>query len=80
MLLRGTPLVDTPPVPAQFPGVSKKPSKVAEPQAPYAAKKPVKAAAAASKTSATSADDAAFKRITDKIFTERKELLRKLAQ
>ena len=60
-------------------GVSKKPHKVQEATAPYTAKKPVKAAVAP-KTSAASADDAAFKRATDKIFTERKELLRKLAQ
>jgi len=58
--------------------VSKKPHKVAESASSYAAKKPAKAAALS--TRATSADDAAFKRITNKIFTERKELLRKLAQ
>jgi hypothetical protein len=58
--------------------VSKKPHKVDEPQAPYPAKKPVQAASAKSGTA--SVTDAAFKRVTDKIFAERKELLRKLAQ
>jgi len=58
--------------------VSKKPHKVAESTSSYAAKKPAKAAAGLN-NSATSADNT-FKRITDKIFTERKELLRKLAQ
>ncbi len=59
--------------------MSKKPRKVDEPQAPYPAKKPAKAAPA-TKPGAVSVSDAAFKRVTDKIFTERKELLRKLAQ
>lgn len=60
-----------------LPPVSKKPSKVGEPQASYAAKKPAKAAPATKRAVASDAD---FKRITDKLFTERKELLHKLAQ
>ena len=56
--------------------MKKKPSKVNEPQASYAAKKPGKTAP----QPAPQADDAAFQRVADKIFTERKELLRKLAQ
>lgn len=58
--------------------MSKKPHKIEEPKAAYPAKKPAKAAPAAA--SPRQVDDAAFKRITDKIFTERKDLLRKLAQ
>ncbi len=59
--------------------MNKKPHKAEEAAAPYTAKKPVKAAPA-TKPSAVSVSDAAFKRVADKIFTERKELLRKLAQ
>jgi hypothetical protein len=62
--------------------MNKKPSKVQETVTPYGAKKPAKAAPA-SKTAASGmryVDDVAFKRVTDKIFAERKELLRKLAQ
>ena len=62
---------------AHIPPVSKKPHKTNEPKADYAAKKPAKAAAVA-KPEATK--DAEFRRITGKLFTERKELLRKLAQ
>jgi hypothetical protein len=58
--------------------VSKKPHKVAEPQAPYPAKKPAKVAVpVAGKAGDKSAE---FQRIAGKIFSERKELLRKLAQ
>jgi len=63
--------------------VSKKPHKVNEPQIPYAAKKPVKVAAASLKSTVPggqTVDDAAFKKVTDKIFSERKDLLHKLAQ
>lgn len=70
--------VDSVPPPAHCPGVSKKPHKIEEPKAAYPAKKPVKAASAPA--GPRQVDDAAFKRITDKIFTERKDLLRKLAQ
>jgi hypothetical protein len=56
--------------------VSKKPSKVNEPQAPYTAKQPAKATAAGKSLN----KDAEFRRIADKIFSERKELLHKLAQ
>lgn len=59
--------------------MSKKPSKVEESQSSYAAKKPAKAAARAPKSTGP-ADDAAFKKVADKIFSERKELLHKLAQ
>ena len=48
--------------------MKKKPAKVEEAAAPYTAKKSGKA------------DDAAFQKVADKIFVERKELLRKLAQ
>ncbi len=53
----------------------KKPFKVAESQAPYIAKKPAPAAASGKSTT----NGAEFRRITDKIFSERKELLHKLA-
>jgi len=56
--------------------VSKKPPKVDEPQAPYAAKKPAKRAA----PKKADPGEAEFKRIANKLFTERKELLHKLAQ
>jgi hypothetical protein len=59
--------------------VSKKSSKVEEPTTAYIAKKPAKVAPVTI-TGKADASDAAFKRATDKIFTERKELLRKLAQ
>lgn len=65
--------------PHPFP-VNKKPPKVGETQSPYTAKKAVVKAVASPKTGSISTDDAAFKRVTDKIFAERKELLRKLAQ
>ncbi|MDQ5980788.1 MAG: hypothetical protein QG602_3766 [Verrucomicrobiota bacterium] len=70
--------VDTPALPPHPSPVSK-PRKVEEPQATYAAKKPAKAASS-TKPGPASTSDEAFKRVTDKIFTERKELLRKLAQ
>lgn len=57
--------------------VSKKPRRVDEPKATYPAKKSAKATPAPRKTGAGSAE---FKRITDKLFSERKELLHKLAQ
>jgi hypothetical protein len=57
--------------------VKKKPAKIEEPKAAYAAKKPAKAAALPKKTDLGEAE---FKRITSKLFTERKELLHKLAQ
>ncbi len=76
----GTPLgpVDTPALPPQ-PALVSKPRKAEEPQATYGAKKPAKAASS-TKLGPASTSDEAFKRVTDKIFTERKELLRKLAQ
>jgi hypothetical protein len=61
--------------------VSKKPRKVQEPTAPYTAKKPVKAAALKSTVpGGQTVNDAEFKKVTDKIFSERKDLLHKLAQ
>lgn len=54
--------------------MSKKPHKVSDPSSPYAAKKPAKAAVKSVPA------DAEFQRITGKLFSERKELLRKLAQ
>jgi hypothetical protein len=63
--------------------VSKKPHKVNEPQVPYGAKKPGKVAVASRQSTVRGGqkgDDAAFKKATDKIFSERKDLLHKLAQ
>ena len=60
--------------------MSKKPHKVEEAATPYTARKPVKAAPAPTKSAVRPADDATFKKIADKIFAERKELLHKLAQ
>ena len=56
--------------------VDKKPHKVEEPQAIYAAKKSEKASIPAKK----SPDQEEFDRVAAKLFTERKELLHKLAQ
>ena len=68
--------VDTLPCRRIVPSVSKR-RKVDEPQAPYAARKPAKAAASPKKAAGA---DAEFKRITAKPFAERKELLQTLAQ
>jgi hypothetical protein len=73
------PPVDTPPRSHIFVPVSKKSSKVQEAAANYTAKKPVKAALSP-KPGPVSTSDQAFKRVTDKIFSERKELLHRLAQ
>lgn len=70
--------VDTTPAVAHCPGVDKKPHRAEEPKAAYPAKKPLAAAAAGSPS--RQVDEATAKRITEKIFSERKELLRKLAQ
>jgi hypothetical protein len=56
--------------------VDKKPHKVEEPQAHYAASKPAKIAPAVKKAPATTE----FDRIANKLLSERKELLHKLAQ
>ena len=72
--------VDSNGLPDQLGTVKKKPAKLEEPKAAYAAKKPAKAAPAPGQGSPSRADDATFRKITDKIFTERKELLHKLAQ
>lgn len=69
--------VDTPARPSHPAPVSEKPHKVGEPKTADATKKPAKAAAVPAKAGA---QDAEFKRITDKLLTERKELLHKLAQ
>ena len=72
--------VDRKPATGQRKGVMAKPRKVEEPVTPYTAtlKSPVKASAPADKKN--DVDEATFHRVVDKIFTERKELLRKLAQ
>ena len=59
-----------------------KPDKVEEPTAPYVAKQAVAQPAGVNPPAPTAkqADDAAFERVADKIFAERKELLHKLAQ
>lgn len=57
--------------------MSKKPHKVGEPKATYAAKKPAEQAPV---TSARYADPAKAKQSMDKVFRVHKELLRKLAQ
>lgn len=58
--------------------MKKKPAKIEEPATPYPGKKPAKAVAVGAESHET--DDATFKRISEKIFAERKDLLRKLAQ
>lgn len=58
--------------------MSKKPHKVNEPSSSYPAKKPAKTAVPES--GKEGAKNAEFQRIAGKIFAERKELLRKLAQ
>jgi hypothetical protein len=65
--------------------VMAKPRKVQEPAGTYAAKPPAKQArvASAQKTAAPQVrdlDDATAQRLADKIFSERKDFLRKLAQ
>jgi hypothetical protein len=62
-----------------------KPRKVGEPSSTYTAKTPAKQAPAApaQKTAAPQVrdlDDATAQKLADKIFSERKDLLRKLAQ
>jgi hypothetical protein len=62
-----------------------KPRKVGEPAGTYAAKPPAKRAPAASAKKVAALhgrdlDDATAQKLADKIFSERKELLRKLAQ
>ena len=61
------------------------PSKLEEPAAAYTATPPaVKAATAPARTAAAfqprHVDDATFRKAMDKVFTERKDLLRRLAQ
>lgn len=72
---RSTPPVDTPLVPAQIPHVSKKPSKVAEPHAPYAAKKPAKA-----ESGIKFADPAKVKATNAKLMRVHRVVLQKLAR
>jgi hypothetical protein len=60
-----------------------KPRKVQEPAGTYTAKKRVPKASSAPKTAAPQVrdlDDATAQKLADKIFSERKGLLRKLAQ
>lgn len=69
--------------------MNRKPRKVEEPAAPYTAK-PLSARPASSQSSqaslnpaspeARTLDNATFRKAMDRVFTERKELLRKLAQ
>lgn len=64
-------------------GVKRKPDRVEETAASYAAKRPAKACSTVPKSvlpDVQPADDATCKKVTDKIFAERKELLHKLAQ
>jgi hypothetical protein len=74
--------VDTPGRGRQVGGVKKKTFIAAEAAAHYTAKKAAKGKAAAKATGSGSArdSDAAFQQVVAKIFSERKELLRKLAQ
>jgi hypothetical protein len=63
--------------------VMAKPRKVGEPAGTYAAKPPAKRAPAAPTTpthQVRDLDDATAQKLADKIFSERKDLLRKLAQ
>ena len=65
--------------------MNRKPAKVEEPAGTYAAKAPKPATPAPVPTKQPAAavrflDDAKGRRLTDRIFSERKELLRKLAQ
>lgn len=61
--------------------MKKKPQKVEENTAPYVAKQPTPLKAAPKEDKGKpSSGDAAFQKMADKIFFERKELLRKLAQ
>jgi hypothetical protein len=56
--------------------VSKKPSRIEESKAPYVVMKPTKRAA----PKKAYLGEVEFKRIASRLFTERKELLHKLAQ
>jgi hypothetical protein len=61
--------------------VKKKPAKVGESPVPYVAKPiTLRAAVKTAAVGARQVDDAAFQKVADKIFAERKELLHKLAQ
>ncbi|GAB1489787.1 hypothetical protein MASR2M8_22410 [Opitutaceae bacterium] len=75
--VRPAPSVDNPSKQSQLHCVKPKPHKVEEPTAPYAAKP---TAGKGSGTPHPPSGDAAFRKAADKIFAERKELLRKLAQ
>ena len=74
--------VDSGPRGRQIAGVNRKPTKVEETATSYAAKQPAKpeALAQSPEPCARQTGDEAFKAVSDKIFSERKELLRKLAQ
>lgn len=62
--------------------MSKKPRKIEESAAAYSAKKPATKTLVPESVASTprTIDKASFKKVTDKIFSERKELLHKLAQ
>ncbi len=76
--------VDTPAPPPHRAPVSKKPRKVEEPQAPYAAKKPAKAVAASAPVDQAPpiryVDREAARKLTKDILDKRTDLFRKLAQ
>jgi hypothetical protein len=76
--------VGTPPRSHIFVRVSKKPHKVGEAEAPYTAKKPVKAAAAIAQGDRPSpvcyVDRETARKLTKDILDKRHELFRKLAQ
>lgn len=58
--------------------MNRKPDKIEDPAASYGTKKVPEQAA--SQVGVKQVDDATFKKVADKIFKERKELLHKLAQ
>lgn len=59
--------------------MSKKPRKIEESSTSYSAKKPAPSPSSPA-AAPRSVDKATFRKVTDKIFSERKELLHKLAQ
>lgn len=75
------PSVDTPAFADHSRRVMAKPHKVEEPAAPYlTAKKPAPQASAPAQPSVRYARPEDVRKVADKIFAERKELFRKLAQ
>jgi hypothetical protein len=75
--------VDSRHVPGQFRGVNKKPHKIEEPKAPYAAKKPAKAEPARKADEARQIryiDTETARKLTKDILDKHHDLFRKLAQ